>query len=132
MDRIGIDTHELDELIDDFDALPQRIVAGARRRVERGAVNIKREWKRRWEGHDHIPHLPNAISYDVHDDGERFTAEVGPDKEKRQGPLGNIIEFGTVNSAPIPGGSPALDEEEPRFVNTMADLAEKALDRDTR
>jgi hypothetical protein len=122
----------LDELLEDFDALPHRVDSGARKRVERGAVNIKKAWKARWTGHDHIPHLPNAISYDIAETGGTFSAEVGPDKQKRQGPLGNIIEFGTLNNAPIPGGAPALDEEEPRFVETMQDLAETALDRAAR
>ena len=132
MDRIDVDSAQLDELIDDFDTLPPRVTAGARRRVERGALNVKNAWKRRWTGHDFIPHLPDAVSYDVHEHGDVISAEVGPDKTKRQGPLGNIIEFGTVNSAPIPGGVPALGEEEPRYVNAMADLAEKALDRGAR
>ena len=119
----------LDELIDDFDELPDRVDDVASKRVERGAANIKKAWKARWTGHPHIPYLPDAVSYDVHETTSGFSAEVGPDKHKRQGPLGNIIEFGTLNNAPIPGGAPALDEEEPRFVNTMRDLAETALDR---
>lgn len=132
MDRIDIDSRQLDELIDDFDTLPKRLLPGARKRVGRAARDTAQAWRRRWTGHDFIPHLPDAVTYDVHEHGDTFRAEVGPDKSKRQGPLGNIIEFGTLNSAPIPGGAPALDEEEPRFVDALADLGEKALDRGAR
>lgn len=121
--------HGLDELIDDFDELPRRVDERGRKRVEDSAANIKKVWRARWTGHSHLPHLPDAVTYDIHETPGGFSAEVGPDKSKRQGPLGNIIEFGTLNNAPIPGGMPALDEEEPRFVKTMQDLAETALDR---
>lgn len=126
---IDVEYRELTQLDDDWTALPKGFMRKVERVVGRGAFNIKKGWKRRWEGHDFIPHLPNAISYDVTrhgtGGGNLVRAEIGPDKNKRQGPLGNIIEFGSPTSAPIPGGVPALEEEEPRFVNALADLGEK-------
>lgn len=95
--------------------------------VSKGAYNIKKDWKDRWSGHAHIPALPRAITYDLTVRARDSEAEIGPDKAKRQGPLGNIIEFGTENNAPIPGGLPALAAEEPKFVNAIADLAEGVL-----
>lgn len=130
---ISAEYKELTQLCDDWDVLPERFMPRVQSRVNRGALNIKKEWKRRWEGHDHIPHLPNAISYDVTRKGDWVGSETGPDKQKRQGPLGNIIEFGDGENAPIPGGVPALELEEPRFVDALGDLGEKApVDRALR
>lgn len=95
--------------------------------VNHGAFNIKQAWKARWSGYAHLPHLPGTISYDLAGGAGVWTAEIGPDKTKRQGPLGNIIEFGSVNNAPIPGGLPAARAEEPLFVNATADEAAKAV-----
>ena len=93
----------------------------------KGAFNIKKQWKGLWSGHPHIPMLPRAITYDLHGKATEADAEIGPDKEKRQGALGNVIEFGTENNAPIPGGLPSLAAEEPRYVQALADLAEEAI-----
>lgn len=127
---IDVDFRQLSELEDDWASLPKGFMRRVESRVNRGAFNIKKGWKRRWEGHDHIPHLPSAISYDVARRGDFVGSEIGPDKDKRQGPLGNIIEFGSLNNAPIPGGVPALEEEEPKFVAQLAKLgADAPVDR---
>lgn len=104
-------------------ATPER----ARKIVAKGALNIKKDWARRWGGIAHAPALPRAISYDTTSSAAEASAEIGPDKGRRQGALGNIIEFGTSKNAPIPGGLPALAAEEPKFVAAMQDLAEEAL-----
>lgn len=93
-----------------------------------GCNAIKKDWKRRWTGYAHIPHLPRAISYDVDSAAGVITGEVGPDRLKMQGGLGSYIEFGTINSGPIPGGIPAHAAEEPKFVRAMGDMAEELLD----
>jgi hypothetical protein len=70
------------------------------------------------------------VSYDVfHTFAGNSHAEVGPDKAKRQGALGNIIEFGTPKNAPIPGGLPALETEAPRFEKALGELGERLLGR---
>jgi hypothetical protein len=98
-----------------------------RKVVSRGALNIKNDWRARWSGHRHIPHLPSAITYDLTSHGEVHEAEIGPDKTRTQGPLGSIIEFGTRNNAPMPGGRPAGRAEEPRFVRAAGDAAAKGI-----
>lgn len=108
-----------------------RFGTGFARQVEkvtgRGAFNIKKDWKDRWSGHPHIPALPRAITYDLTGRATEAWAETGPDKDRPQGALGNVLEFGTENNAPIPGGLPALAAEEPRYVKALADLAEEAI-----
>jgi hypothetical protein len=96
--------------------------------VKKGAGNVKDEARDRVRGYAHLPHYPSSITYDVHRGAHEVSAQIGPDKDRRQGPLGNIIEYGTVNNAPIPHLGPALDVEEPRFARAVADLGEHLLD----
>lgn len=95
--------------------------------VGKAAVNIKKDWAQRWGGIAHAPALPAAVTYDVAYGLWTVEAEIGPDKQKRQGALGNIIEFGTENNAPIPGGLPALEAETPRVERQLAELGERLL-----
>lgn len=124
---MGVDTSDLDAWIADLRRADEELPDKTERVVGRGLFNIKRDWKARWTGYAHIPHLPNAINYDVTRHGDDIGGEVGVDKTKRQGPLGNLIEFGSENNAPIPGGLPAIAAEEPKFVDALADMLEKLL-----
>lgn len=121
-------SRDLEAWIADLGKAGDELHDEARQVVSKGALNVKQDWRDRWLGHPHIPELPWAISYDLtHDDDTMITAQIGPDKDKTQGPLGSVIEFGTVNNAPIPGGMPALDAEEPGYVRAVEDLGEQLL-----
>jgi hypothetical protein len=112
-----------------LDAAVTQMPDQARKVVSKGSLNIKKDWRQRWSGHPHIPRLPYAISYDVTARRGAVEGEIGPDKDRGgQAPLGNIIEFGSPTSAPIPGGLPALEAEGPRFEAALAMLATKLLE----
>jgi len=55
-------------------------------------------------------------------------AEIGPDKLRRQGPLGNLLEYGSVHNAPHPHMIPAAEAEQPRFEQAMEDLSARLLE----
>lgn len=118
----------LDELAADLDRAAEEMPDEARKVVVRGCVNIKADWRRRWSGLAHAPAIPRAITYDVAVSGSVITGEVGPDKAKRQGALGNLLEFGSVKNAPIPGGAPALEAETPRYIKALEDLAARLIE----
>lgn len=105
------------------DSLPQ-----ARKVVSRGSVQIKKGAQRRIQGHPHAPAYPRSIGYDEYSTPGWLRSQIGPDKLKRQGALGNILEFGTVNNAPIPHLGPAADEEAPKFDRAVADLGVSLLE----
>jgi hypothetical protein len=115
MTSVDINFDEVRRLAAALVRVPAETLVGARAVVQRGALNIKRDWQQRWSGHRHFPALPAAITYDTTMAGPIINAEIGPDKGRPAGALGNIIEFGTRNNAPIPGGLPALQAEMPRF-----------------
>lgn len=116
------------ELIADLDFAAAHVAEQGEKVVSRGSLNIKNDWKRAWSGIAHAPRIPRSISYDITNDGATITGVTGPeDNAVTQGFLGAILEFGGIHSAPVPGGLPALEAEEPRFVAAVGDLAEKLL-----
>ena len=46
--------------------------AEARKVVQRGCLNVKTDWRRRWSGYPHAPRLPYAIGYDTKQLGGRI------------------------------------------------------------
>jgi len=119
-----VDTHELDELADDLDEIPAEKRPQFRKVVERGANNIKRDLRADAAGHPTYRMFPLSITYDM--TGE-FEAEIGPDKDRVQGPLGNILYFGTSKSAPQLNLEGPLHRETQRFEDAIADVAEDIL-----
>lgn len=117
---LDVDASELREFAEDLGRIPASMVPKVEAVVRKAAVNIKQDWAQTWTGHAHIPALPKAISFDMLYGFGSIGAEIGPDKARTQGPLGNVIEFGTVNNAPIPGGYPALYKELPAFMLHLA------------
>lgn len=75
-----------------------------------------------------LVHYPRSISYDREGFGAtgEITYVVGPDKDKMQGALGNILEFGTSRHGPVvPHMGPALESEAPVMQGFLAELAER-------
>lgn len=96
--------------------------------VKRGAQNIKTGWRANAAASAgaHARLYPGSISYDVAAVPGVVEAEIGPDKARPQGPLGNLLEFGSAHNPPHNDGGQALDDEEPRFVAQIEALADRA------
>jgi hypothetical protein len=123
----GVRIVGLDKLVLEFDLASAQTIAGVEAVVGRGCMNVKRDWQQAWKGFKHLGFLPYTIGYDVFTTPGHIQGEVGPDLNKKQGPLGGVAEFGTPTSAPHPGGAPALDAEAPRFEAAMLALTERLL-----
>lgn len=117
------------ELLASLDAASVKAPEELHKVTQRGAFNIKGRWRELWSGHQHIPALPQAVTYDTELRGLASMAEIGVDKNRRQGPLGNIIAFGSPHSAPIPGPLTALDEEAPRYEKAILDVGASFLEK---
>lgn len=108
-------------------------LAGARLRVSatalmaKGMVNIKKDWQQSASGLAHAPAYPASITYDITTTPVLISGECGPDKNRRQGALGNLIEFGSVHNPPHLDGARALAAEEPRFYTAAADAVGDAV-----
>lgn len=123
-----VQIHGLDELIRDLEEFPEKSRPKFKAVVAKGAVNIKMEWRRRWSPEvgkppQNLPHVVRGIGYDTDETSHGFSAEIGVHASNPQAALAHFPEFGSVNNAPMPGGQPSLDEEDPRFVDAVADAA---------
>jgi len=87
---------DMDKWVADLGRVPGKIVAGARLELERASLAEKRVMAENFKGGPRYRGLPNAVTYDV----RGLSAEIGIDKRRRQGALGNIIAFGTAAQGP--------------------------------
>lgn len=110
-----------------LEAAAADVVPEARKVVARASLNIKRDAQKKISGLAHAPHYPRAIGYDTAVSGTRVTSEIGPDKKKKQGTLGAVLEYGSVNNAPLAHLGPALDYEVPNLERYLGELGEDLL-----
>lgn len=95
--------------------------------VAKGALNVKDEARANVQRSAPVQnaYAYAAISYDLSDAG--LEAEIGYDKDKRGGSLGNILEYGSRKNPPHRDLGRALDTEEPRFEAAIEAAAGKLL-----
>lgn len=125
--KVGFEAHEVTVLADAITKASRVAPADAAKVVFVGAINIKKDAQRRISGHRRWRRLPYAIDFDTYRSLKGPAAEIGFNHAKPQGPLGNIPEYGSPTSAPIPSVQPAGDAEQPKFERAMEALAVKAL-----
>jgi hypothetical protein len=111
----------------DLAAAGIRLDVAASAVLAKGALNIKTDWRTNASGLKHAPAYPYSISYDIHAQPGHLEAEIGPDKARPQGALGNLIEFGSAHNAPHLDGARALAAEEPRFYAALEDVCGSAV-----
>ncbi|MFE1358855.1 hypothetical protein [Streptomyces harbinensis] len=93
--------------------------------VTRGAMNVKRDWRANAAASAgrHARLYPSSISYDLTPIPGGMMAEIGPDKARPQGALGNLLEYGSANNPPHNDGGRALASEAARFAAAVAAVA---------
>jgi hypothetical protein len=105
--------------------------AATRTVVQVGAFNVKRDAKANVykSAPIHNAHAAEAITYDTSMGKSSIDAEIGYDKDRTSGRIGNLLEYGGGgdNSPPHRDLGRALDAEEPRFTEALAALVEKLL-----
>ncbi|MCY0928306.1 hypothetical protein OTB20_19315 [Streptomyces sp. H27-H1] len=121
------DTRELNQLAV---ALEQNIPEAERGMVAivaRGALNVKNDWRANAiaTAGKHARLYPYSISYDPLPFPGGAQAEIGPDKGRPQGALGNLLEYGSSKNRPHNDGGRALLAEAPRFAAQVEALTDR-------
>jgi hypothetical protein len=99
--------------------------------VRRNSADVKKQAKRnvRLTAPVHNAHAHTAINYDVEAQGVEVVGEVGYDKTKTAGRIGNLLEFGGAgdHSPPHHDLSRALDGQVVQFEGDLADMGEALI-----
>lgn len=98
----------LEQITADFDAAGAKAAGLAPTVVAVNAGKIKAAWREGDSGLEHAPAYPASITYDVTTGTGYAEAEIGPDKARTQGALGNLLEYGSAHNAPRGTGARAL------------------------
>lgn len=97
--------------------------------IEASAIKIKTRTRKSWDGLNRARHLAKAVDWEMKGSaGSNIIAEIGVNKQRMQGPLGNIIEYGTIKNAPIPALGPAMKHEEPILFRALMEIAGRTLE----
>lgn len=118
------DFSELRKLSFDMGKGTAETVTGARKVIEVAAFKIKagmiEDAKKECDAY--AKRFPYSITYDL----KGLDAEIGPDKDRPQGALGNILYFGTSTQGPtIPDIAGPLNKEATVVEGLLAELAAK-------
>lgn len=128
--RIDVSASGPNDLVAHLDEVPEGAHDNILKAVRFTAFGIKKAAQAAAGGIAHAPDYPRAITYDTTDRGvgDGVSAEIGPDKDRRQGALGNILEYGTIKNPPYAHLGPALDRWSPDFVAGLERAASDALE----
>lgn len=135
-DGIELDNSDFSKLAADLGNAPSNSGKFLRKAIEVTARNVRDTARENAKGMAHAPAFPYSITYDIgvgYDqsvgqaarsvldggisgaESSTLRAEIGPDKNRRQGALGNLIEYGSVNNPPQGIMHGALQENEDDF-----------------
>lgn len=109
------DYSDLTKLAADLGTVPAKSGPNIRKAFEVTSVNVKKAWQEPLKGSASLAGLPSALGYDIETDGTSIKSEIGFDKNRSQGPLGNISEFGSPTIAPRGFGLTALEANQADF-----------------
>ncbi|MFF2522235.1 hypothetical protein [Streptomyces liangshanensis] len=114
---MSAETRELYQLANALERNLPTAEAEMTRIVTRGALNVKNAWRANAQASAgrHARLYPFAVGYDVTPIPGGASAEIGPDKGRPQGPLGNLLEYGTSRQGGHNDGGRALLAEHPAF-----------------
>lgn len=122
-----MDVSELRKLEVDLGAGAVVALEAVRKVAQVGALKIKREMQTEGSGHAHAPLFGQSITYDTKIGPTYVEAEIGPDKNRAQGALGNLLYFGSSKNGPVIDLTGPLRREAPIVADLAAEIAAKSL-----
>lgn len=117
--EVTFDMREVNRLAVTLAAASTRVVPALAPVIEQAAVTVRddlRDAARAASRDGTTRHFPRSITHDV----RGLSAEIGPDKNRRQGALGNLLYFGGARSGPV---LPPPGESLRRHAGAIADAA---------
>ena len=128
MASVEFDDSELRRFAADLGRATPALAKDVQATVFKAAMNIKATLQSEASGHARFPQFPRSITFDTKVSADGFETEIGPDKDRPQGALGNLLYFGTsTTSGVLPDPGLALEREVPALEAYLADALERAF-----
>lgn len=121
------DLSDLHRLTSDLGRVPGKAVPPLTAATRTSARNIRDAMRSDAAGISHAPHFAKAITDEMKPRLGVVGTEIGPDKDLRQGALGNVLYFGTSKNGPVLDLHGPLDREAPKFAKAVGDIIEDIL-----
>lgn len=125
-DGIDFDLSELNAFSADLGKVSDNAGENILKAITGTSLGVKKAWQEPLKGSPSLPQLPYALSFDVVADGREVVSEIGFDKEKPQGPLGNVSEYGTPSITGRGYGIAALEKNANDFEHGLSVALEQA------
>jgi hypothetical protein len=124
------DFSELTQLAADLGEVAEHVGPNVRKAITGTSMGVKKAWQAPLKGSRTLGGLAPAVTFDI-TTGQFFgvsviKSEIGFDKDRAQGPLGNISEFGTPTIAGRGYGIAALEANQEDFQRGLEAAAESA------
>ena len=107
------------DIAEEMRTVPQEV----RKVIAEGAANVRDDLNDQAAASRHFKGMAGSVTYDMKGNAYFSEAEIGPDKGRTGGALGNIFFFGGANGG---GGTGDLDgalrREGPRLTSAMGDV----------
>jgi hypothetical protein len=126
-DGTSADASEVRALATDLGEVSGNAGTFLRSAIQHTSQLVKSSWQEKASGNVFAPAFPASITYDTVATATEIRSEIGPDKDRPQGALGNLIEFGSVNNPPRGYGQAALEENEDDFERGLSIAIDDAL-----
>lgn len=138
-DEIKVDASDFSKLSADIGKAPSRSGRTLRQAMEVTSIKVRNTAREKSSGLQHAPAFPASITYDIGANNsllretfggggaDTIVSEIGPDKDRPQGALGNLLEYGSINNAPRGIMHGALQENEADFHKGVEKAVNDAL-----
>jgi len=130
-DGFSTDFSELTQLAADLGDVPDNSGPLINKAITVSSLKVKKSWQEPLQGSRTLPSLPYAVTFDI-SVGQFFgvsviKSEIGFDKSRGQGALGNISEYGSPTISGRGFGLAALEANQGDFVAGLEIAVEQAL-----
>lgn len=126
----SFDFSEIDQLAANLADVPREAGPNIRKAITVTSIKTKKDWQEPLKGSASLPALPYAITFDITTSrgsgSSVIKSEIGFDKERNQGALGNISEYGTPQTTGRGYGLRALQLNQDDFEAGIAIAIEQA------
>lgn len=123
----SIDASDMRRLAADMGVVTDSILDNTEDALKLNAIKVRSTWRQKLQGSATLPALPAAVTFDIEREAGGVGAEIGFDKGRAQGALGNISEFGVPGTAPRGFGAAALAENAADFETGVSKAADTSL-----